>query len=137
MMMLGGYAYKYDTTAANLGRGEKLYTTLDVVSAWAEVYASVKKFQFGVFGGFTKNMGSTHNISDWKNSSVYFSRGRDISYIYRISPRIVYNVGKVRLALEGEYTTAAYGSEINSLGEVSNLNNVSNIRVLLGVYYFF
>ncbi len=137
LMMLGGYAVKYDTTASNLARDEKLYTSLDVLSGWIEIYSDIKNFQVGIFGGFTKNMGSMKNIADWNNSASYFTRGRDISYIYRISPRVVYNAGKLRFGLEGEYTTAAYGSKINSLGEVSDLKTVSNIRVLLGVFYFF
>ena len=137
LMMLGGYAVQWDTTAATIARDDRSYTTLNVFSVWGEVFATIKDWQFGVFGGYTQNMGSLHNIASWDKSTYYYTRGRDIGYIYRISPRVVYNVGKVRLALEGDYTTAAYGTDINSRGEVSNLSPVSNIRVLLGVFYFF
>jgi hypothetical protein len=137
LMMLGGYAIKYDTVAANLLRDDKQYTTLDAFAVWTDVAVTVKKFQFGVFGGYTQNLGSLHNISSWTSSSSYYSRGYDIHHIYRVAPRIVFTTGKFRAALEGEYTTAAYGSSINSLGLVDNLKSVSNLRVLLGVYYSF
>ncbi len=137
LMMLGGYAVKYDTTASNLQKDEKTYTTLDAFAVWTDLGFTVKKFQFGLFGGYTQNLGSLHNISSWTSASSYYSRGYDIHHIYRVSPRIVYTVGKFRAALEGEYTTAAYGSAINSLGLVEKLSPVSNIRVLLGVYYSF
>lgn len=137
MMMLGGYAIKYDTVADNLLRDEKQYTTLDAFSVWTDFGFTVKKFQFGLFGGYTQNLGSLHNISSWTSATSYYSRGYDIHHIYRVSPRIVFTTGKFRTALEGEYTTAAYGSKINSLGLVDQLKPVSNIRVLLGVYYSF
>lgn len=137
LMMLGGYAVRYDTVQENVLKDEKTYTNLDAFSVWTEIMTNGKKFQFGLFGGFTQNLGSIHNISGWNTATTYYSRGRDIAFIYRVSPRVVYNAGKVRLALEGEFTNAAYGTNINSRGEVSSLNNVYNIRVLLGVYYFF
>jgi hypothetical protein len=137
LMMLGGYAVKYDTTSENVLKDQKSYTNLDVFSVWTEFMTNGKKLQFGIFGGFTKNLGSLHNISDWTSTTTFYSRGRDIDYIFRVSPRVVYNINKLRLALEGEYTSAAYGSDINSLGEVTNLKNIYNIRALLAVYYFF
>jgi len=137
MMMLVGYAIKYETVADNLLRDEKQYTTLDAFSVWTDFGFTVKKFQFGLFGGYTQNLGSLHNISSWTSATSYYSRGYDIHHIYRVSPRIVFTTGKFRAALEGEYTTAAYGSKINSLGLVDELKPVSNIRVLLGVYYSF
>jgi hypothetical protein len=137
LMMLGGYAIKYDTTAEDLLRDEKHYTTLDAFSVWTDLGITVKKFQFGIFGGYTQNLGSLHNIQSWTSASSYYSRGYDIHHIYRVSPRVVFTTGKFRTAIEGEYTAAAYGSKINSLGLTDGLKTVNNIRVLLAVYYFF
>lgn len=137
LMMLGGYAIKYDTLAENVLKDEKLYTNLHVFSVWSELGVAVKKFQFAVFGGYTQNLGSWHNVSNWAAASSYYARGYDIHHVYRVAPRITYTVSKFRAALEGEYTTAAYGADISPLALVSDLRNVSNIRVLLGVYYFF
>ena len=39
-----------------------------------------------------------------------YSRGANIRDLFRISPRLVYNSGKLRLAVEAELTSAAYGT---------------------------
>ncbi len=54
----------------------------------------------------------------------------------RISPRLLYNSGKVRLALEVEITNADYGT-LNQKAAVVNTHTVTNMRVLGAVYYFF
>mgnify|MGYP003801468665 CR=1 FL=1 len=139
LTMTGGYAYKFtdDTNIINKGLFE--YTTLDALSFWSELMTNGKKWQYGIFGGYCKNLGSLQNIYNWQSSSSYFARGADIDYFYRISPRIVFNSGKLRLAGEVEYTVAAYGkiSENNSRGQVTNSDPVANARVLLGAFYFF
>jgi hypothetical protein len=137
LTMLGGYAYKYTTDTGILNINDLSYTSLDVISAWTEIMSNGEKWQFGLFGGYTKNIGSLKNVYNWTSPNSYFCRGRDIESIIRISPRVVFNAGKLRFALEGEYTAVRYASEINSLGQPSNLKTVANIRALLGVYYFF
>ena len=66
----------------------------------------------------------------------YFARGNNIDYAYRISPRLIFNVNKLRLAGELEYTVAAYGTTTGK-GYVSNPKEIGNLRILLGIYYFF
>lgn len=135
--MLGGYAIKYDTSAYDLKRNYLNYTNLDNVAGWIDIHSNGEKFQAGVFAGYSYNLGSLYNIQNWNSESSYFTRGRNVLYCYRISPRVLYNIGKVRLALELEYTVAGYGNKINSLGQVSDITDVANLRTLLGVYYFF
>ena len=53
---------------------------------------------------------------------------------YGVKP---YNSGKVRLALELEYTNAAYGSNYDVNYIPAETKAVSNMRGLLAVYYFF
>lgn len=137
MMMLGGYAVQYDTVAENLVKDDKQYTNLHVFSVWSDFGVAVKKFQFAIFGGYTRNMGSWHNVSNWTSASSFYARGSNIQSVCRVSPRVVYSTGKFRVALEGEYTAANYGADISSLAQLTNLKTVSNIRVLLGVFYYF
>jgi hypothetical protein len=137
LTMLGGYAIKYDTNAYDLKRNYLNYTTLDNVAGWFEVMTNGAKFQAGLFAGYSYNLGSLNNIQNWTKESSYFTRGRNILYCYRISPRVLYNINKVRIALELEYTVAGYGNKINSLGQVSDITPVSNFRTLLGVFYYF
>jgi hypothetical protein len=137
--MLGGYAIRYTTDTFMINNDYRDYTAMDVLSVWSELHTNGKKIQFGLFGGYTKNMGSQKNLYDWQNTASYFVRGGNIDYVYRISPRVVFNSGKTRFALETEYTVAAYGnvSNNNSLGAVQDAEEVSNLRLLLGAYYFF
>jgi hypothetical protein len=139
LTMLGGYAYAYTTDPTIINTNLYEYTTLDNLSVWTDVHTNGKTMQAGVFAGFTKNMGAMKNIMDWQNAAAYNSRGKDIAYVYRISPRIIYNVGKTRFAAECEYTVAGYGSVSmnNSLGQVQNPEEVANLRLLLAAYYFF
>ena len=66
----------------------------------------------------------------------YYSRGSNIDYVYRLAPRVDFNSGKMRFSGEIEYTTAAYGTT-QSDGTVDDAHEVSNFRLLIGVYYFF
>ena len=96
-----------------------------------------KKIQVGIFGGYTQNLGSWHNVANWTSPGSYYTRGYNIHHLYRIAPRVAYVLPKFKIALEGDYTAAAYGREISPLAQISDLNTVSNIRILLGVFYFF
>lgn len=134
MMMLGGYAIKEITDTAKDYRD---YTNLDNMTFWAEIHTNGSKFQAGLFAGYTKNMGSLNNIYEWNNPTSFYTRGRDIEYVYRVSPRVIFNAGKARFAGEIEYTVAGYGDKVNSLGEVQNAESIANTRFLLAAYYFF
>jgi len=50
---------------------------------------------------------------------------------------IIVNSGKVRVALEMEYTSADFGSDYDINYIPSSTTKVSNLRALLGIYYFF
>jgi len=108
------------------------YTPLSSMAFWADIHTNGVTWQAGLFAGYTKNLGADEQIlPEYK-----FGARSDIDYIYRVSPRIIYNVGKLRFALELEYTTAAFG-EINVNGTIDDGVPVSNLRTLIGAYYFF
>jgi len=126
--MLGGYAVRSVTdTSKNLVD----YINIRSFAAWAEFHTNAVKWQPGLFVAFGKNLGACENIY-----GAYYTRGINIDYAYRISPRLVFNAGKFRLAGELEYTVAAYGTT-NGKGMVSDPKEVGNLRFLLGVFYFF
>jgi hypothetical protein len=127
-IMIGGYAVNsIDTTT-----GIEQYTNLNTMSVWGEI-STGKEIEFAVFGGFTKNLGAENNIA-----GAYYGRGTNIESVYRISPRVQFNSGKARISTELEYTAAAYGTPKSmNKGIVENTNDVSNLRLLLAVYYFF
>ena len=136
LTMLGGYA----TTALSDSAGMlEQYDCVRNMSIWSEIHTNGKTWQFGLFGAYSKNLGSPGEIV-----GTNYSRGANIDYLYRISPRLVYNNGNFRIAHEIEYTVAAYATSdqyedlnIDENGKVTDSDPVANVRVLLGVYYFF
>ncbi len=136
LTMLGGYAVS-DTSNAS-GKLEE-YKCIRNLSLWTDMQTNGGQFQFGLFAGYSQNLGSPNDIA----GSVY-TRGADIDYLYRISPRLIYNSGKFRIAPEIEYTVAAYATSdengvmnIDEKGKITDSKTVGNFRFLLGVYFFF
>ena len=145
-LLLGGYAYKYYDNNPLNPNIDYNYTTINTLAAWIDIYAKIKQWEVGLFGGYTQNLGSMKNIQDWNNPNSYFSRGYDIAYLYRISARAIYKVKKLQFGLEPEYTTACYGDTRNSLGQIQNpcddypnaqKNIVANLRILVSTTLFF
>ncbi|HPI19494.1 MAG TPA: hypothetical protein PKY56_03915 [Candidatus Kapabacteria bacterium] len=139
MMMHGGYAIKSIDTLT----GQEDYTNMNVMTLWTDISAG-NEVEFGVFAGFSKNMGFDDNILDGtKYYARYFyninNENITLDYLYRISPRIQWNIGKVRLASEFEWTSAKFGTiDNNNKGKVKDGGKeANNLRVLLACYIFF
>jgi hypothetical protein len=140
MTMLGGYGVQ---EVIDTNKNTVAYTPFKTLSIWSEVMTQVDDLQFGLWGGYTQNLGA-------KNSIVYYSnkvggsdvtiRGSDIKSIWRISPRVILTSGKFNFALETEYTNAAYAVKNSSgdllrdaKGVIMETKNLSNLRVLFAV----
>ena len=146
-LMLGGYAYKFlDNNNLNTNKDYQ-YTTLNSVSAWVDIYANIKeKWEIGMFGGYSKNLGSVHRIQNHSNPNAYFVRGRDIDYMYRASVRVKYTVQKLQFGFEPEYTAAMYSNTVNEKGVPqkksaafpdAKTNAVGNLRFLFNTTLYF
>jgi hypothetical protein len=136
LTMLGGYAVE---KIADANTGEYDYTPFKTMAAWADFHTNGKKWQTGLFAGFTENLGT---VNEFGGKS--YARGTNIDYVYRIAPRLIYNKGNIRVAPEIEYTVAAYATSnaqaepnIDNQGQVTDSKEVGNLRLLLGVYLFF
>jgi len=141
MVMLGGYAV---TKLTDPTKDFVEYSCIRNTSYWLDFQTNSKKLAWGLFGGYSKNLGSSNEIV-----GNAYTRGADIDFLYRISTRLIWNVQKFRLAPELEYTAAAYATEKLSIGGSSKILNidkygkvtesqlVGNFRVLIGFYYFF
>jgi hypothetical protein len=128
LLMLGGYAINSVDTA----NGVERYSALKSFSFWGEI-STGKEVEFALFAGYSKNLGAGDNLT-----GAYYGRGTDIDNLFRISPRVVWNTGKVRFSTEYEYTSATYGTpNSGNKGKVENLKSVANNRLLFAVYYFF
>ncbi len=131
VLAISGFAVKEITDP---GTGEQSYTPLKSMAYWGEIHTNGNP-QVGIFGGILNNSGTREAMSDASNA--VYGLSQDIKTLYRISPRIVYNAGKVRLALEMEYTRAAYGQDYDEYFLPGTIVPVGNMRGLLAVYYFF
>jgi len=128
LMMIGGYAVSEVTSVAN---DFKIYTNLNSASFWIDLATNGKKVFFGLFSGYSKNLGGSDEIA-----GAFYGRGANIDHLFRISPRITITEGRFSFAGEIESTTAAYGTT-GSDGKVTGTNNVNNLRFLFCTIYKF
>ena len=130
LLGISGYAA---TEIVDVTTGELAYAPLKSMTFWAEVHSNGNP-QVGIFGGLTSNNGINETIL---TTVPVYGRGTTIRRLYRIAPRIIYNVGKLRLAAEVEYTSAAYGDNYDEFYIPADVTIATNLRVLTAVYYFF
>lgn len=131
LLAISGFAVREVTDQVT---GQSDYTPLKSLTFWGEIHTN-GKVQLGLFGGYFKNLGTRDPMSDENNEVIGLAT--NISSLLRISPRVIVNSGKVRVALEMEYTSADFGSDYDINYIASNTTKVSNLRALLGIYYFF
>lgn len=126
MLMLGGYAVKSaDTTS-----GRETYTNMKAFSAWSDLSFG-KDLAFGLFLGYTKNLGTNDAIA----GQVFSSTG-NIDRIFRVSPRVQWRIDNLNFTSELEVTSASFGTP-DKMGLVKNTVNAVNTRILLAAYYYF
>lgn len=130
LLGISGFAV---TEINNITTGEYAYTPLRSMSFWAEVQTNSNP-QLGIFGGFTSNNGTRESILA---TAPVYGLGTTIRSLYRIAPRIMYNLNKVCVAMELEYTRAAYGSDYDEFYIPAETSNVANFRILTSIYYHF
>lgn len=128
IMQPSGFAAKSIDPVTNV----KDYTPIQNTSVWMDIHTNGKPVQAGLFAGYYKKLGTPEEIS----GSVY-GLGTQIASMYRISPRVVYNAEKVRLATELEYTSAEFGANYDAHAVPENLSRTNNLRLLFSAYYFF
>lgn len=128
IQLLGGYAVREITND-----GKKKFSNLNTLSSWIDIQTIHKKFRYGLFGGYTKNMGAGKLIEE-----TIYARGKDIKDVFRISPRIIYERLPFQASMEIEHTTANYGI-INGdqKGNIIGAFPVANTRILFSTRYFF
>lgn len=145
LMMIGGYASKPLASATSATE----YMPTNTLAFWTELMTTGKDFQFGLFAGYTQNLGTADSIGTLiVGRGVGTTVASYLKSVMRVSPRAVWNSGKVRLAAEVEYSSAAYADPnakpssatdytIDPKGVVQKSVSVSNVRVLLSAYLFF
>ena len=120
------------------------YASLRNSSSWLSLIYG-KKWQGVLFLGYMKNLGLAKAASGpLAKSDVYFCTNgfSNINQMYRINPQIIYNIGKLNVGLEYQWTSVQYGEynegKLNEFGLADkNLHWVGNHRINMMVKYNF
>ncbi|MCQ2133501.1 MAG: VCBS domain-containing protein [Bacteroidales bacterium] len=122
----------YGVSAINTD-GSWEYSATSNSSTWVSLKYG-KKVQGVLFGGYVKNFGTKDEVS-----ALYFSKNSysNMTQMYRISPAVLYNLGKVQFGLEYELTGVEYGTKLVKGLATENLHWVANNRLQLMAKYTF
>ena len=137
--LMSGYAKIGENTD-----GSWNYASLRNSSSWLSLIYG-KKWQGVLFLGYMKNLGLAEAASGpLAKSDVYFCTNgfSNINQMYRINPQIIYNIGKLNVGLEYQWTSVQYGEynegKLNEFGLADkNLHWVGNHRINMMVKYNF
>jgi len=125
--------------------GSYTYTPSSNWSSWMSL-AYGRRVQGILFFGYVRNFGTKDALYDGDGDGYadkyYFSKNSfsNINRLFRATPTVIWNLGKLALGLEWEITTAQYGtgsvSAKNGLSE-DGLHWVTNNRIQAMVKYTF
>jgi len=131
-VMLGGYGVKNVKD-----NGDYEYTNIKTSSIWSDVHTTTGDIHYGLFAGYTKNLGADDDLATNADGFVgLYSRGGNIDYVYQAGPRIEIYSGKCMIGAQVLYTAAAYGTTKID-GTVGNSKEVSSTRSSVYLRYSF
>jgi hypothetical protein len=162
---LSGYGVLQDCAPVDPTKddGSRIYGPLRLTTFCADFFIK-NKFEPGLFIGFTKNLGSSDPLWDFRNTSpvdqpctpaqiasgdtaeclptqdrrdaVIFAYVDTIDYTMTIAPRIKWVAPPITFGLELEYTKIGYGNT-TKWGAVDCANPVENLRIIFEGYFNF
>jgi len=148
MNMNGGYGVK----AVNAD-GSWVYTPTRTSTTWLSIVYGGKvgpqedkhpqKLQGILFGGYVHNLGTKEALATNPDGSLigyYYPRSKSMNQMWRLSPTLLWTIGKFQLGCEYEITSVRYGDgKINATNGLSEngLHWVTNHRVQLMTKYNF
>ena len=144
MNMNGGYG----VSAINAD-GSWSYTPTRSSASWLSIVYGGKvgkqedkhpqKLQGILYAGYVENLGTKAELYD--ESYYYYPRVPNMKRMWRLSPTLLYTVGKFQLGLEYEITSVHYGDMAQGLNKhglaEKNLHFVTNHRVQIMTKYNF
>jgi hypothetical protein len=100
-------------------------------------------YEWGLFGGYAHSLGASKTILpdvvdengviiDQRN----FGLGTKVKAAARLSPRLVWTCGPIKVAGEMEWTRAWHGTP-NAKGIIHEATATDNLRFLLALFYYF
>jgi hypothetical protein len=131
MLMIGGYGIK-----DSVGK-DPSFTALASSSTWAEIEGGNAKMEWGLFAGYSTNLGFGDNLKTVTGINGFLT---DIKDAIRIAPRIGWKQNKTKIGVELEYTQVTRGTYKAGDTKITALaadSKTSNVRVLVfGQYNF-
>ena len=117
--------------------GEYEYSSIESVSGWIDATYKVplKKgdLQFCCFAGYTKNLGCNDDIV---NGLVYMRGEKNMDYMWRVAPSILYTHNALQVGVEYNPTTVGYGEHDGDY-KMYNPHTVTNHRICAMLKYNF
>ncbi len=140
MNLMSGYAKVGDDNPD----GSWNYASMRNSSSWLSMSYG-KKWQGVLFLGYVKNLGLAKAASGpLAKGDVYFCGNgfSNINQMYRINPQVIYNIGKLNVGLEYQWTSVQYGKyddgKLNTRALADkDLHWIGNHRVNMMVKYNF
>ncbi len=128
----------YGVTAVHYD-GSREYAPTRNSSSWVSIRYG-KQVQGVLFAGYVQNFGTSKAIVD--RSMLYFSKNSfsNLNSLWRLTPTLIYNLGKLQFAIEYELTGAQYGNfgaNDDKALATRNLHTVTNHRIQGMVKYSF
>lgn len=139
MNLMSGYAKIGENSD-----GSWNYASMRNSSSWLSMSYG-KKWQGVLFLGYVKNLGLAKAASGpLAKGDVYFCGNgfSNINQMYRINPQVIYNIGKLNVGLEYQWTSVQYGKyddgklNAHALAD-KDLHWIGNHRVNMMVKYNF
>ena len=105
-----------------------------------------QKLQGILFAGYIKNFGTKSSLwdanNDGKADMFYFPRGENMNQMWRLTPTLLYSVGKFQVGIEYDITSVQYGDAKKGINAKtgladSGLHWITNHRVQLMTKYNF
>lgn len=148
MNMNGGYGVSRENPD-----GSWEYTPTRTSATWLSIVYGGKvgsqedkhpqKLQGILFGGYVRNLGTKEALLDADGDGTpdqyFYPRSKNMNRMWRLSPTLLYTLGKFQLGCEFEFTSVQYGKKLSAINGLAqdDLHWVTNCRVQLMTKYNF
>ena len=131
LSMVSGYA-----VTGTKDNGEQEYGMLNSASGWVDATYKqpLKKgyLTFCCFAGYTKNLGCSDDIA----GNIYMRGEKNMDYMWRVAPSVLYTHNAMSIGVEYNPTTVAYGTS-DSQYNIGDTHTVTNHRICAMLKYNF
>lgn len=135
--LTGGYAVASIDPATDY----RTYTNFNTISVYIDTKRT-GKVEPGLYAGVLKNLGTSKTIipfitnPDGTTTSLVYGFAANTDAVWRISPRLRYNMDPVVIGAEVEYTGTVWG-DLTPQGTIINKKPAHVVRFEFGFYFYF